>query len=71
MKDYSGFWRFCFAPRRGLFGLRAGHYIYRLKAPWNRPLFSERYGLDPVLFRAFGWRLLRRDLRVDWADAKP
>lgn len=54
--------RFVFAPRMGLAGLRIGHRYFKLKAPWNRPLFSERYGYERTLWRLGGWRLLRRDL---------
>ncbi|QFT31834.1 hypothetical protein FIV00_15180 [Labrenzia sp. THAF82] len=45
----------------GLFGehgsaaLRFGPWILLLKAPWCRPLFSERYGYKPH-YGLFGWR---------------
>lgn len=38
---------------------RRGHW-YHIKAPWNPPLFSERYGHVQTLWRALGWRLLKR-----------
>lgn len=31
-----------------------------LKAPWNAPLFSERYGYTRKLPLGFGWRVLFR-----------
>ena len=29
-----------------------------LKAPWNEPLFSERYGYRRVILKYRGWRVL-------------
>lgn len=47
-----------FHPIHGLAFIRVRGYFYKLKAPWNRPMFSERHG-NPPLFRAFGWRILK------------
>lgn len=33
--------------------------LWKLKAPWERALFSERNGYHKVVWRAFGWRLVR------------
>jgi hypothetical protein len=51
-----------FAPIEGLATLRVGLRYFKLKTPWNGELFSERYGHDKTLAKAFGWRLLLRRL---------
>lgn len=56
-------WRntgFCIAPRWGTFWIRSSKHIYFAKAPWNEPLFSERYVYKPRSY--FGWRFFRRDV---------
>lgn len=50
-----GFW-----PRYGLAFIRIRGKFYRLKAPWCEPLFSERYGYDPIIKLGFGWRITIR-----------
>jgi hypothetical protein len=43
--------------RYGIVGVRWGGALCRLKAPWCRPLWSERNGRQTPLFRLCGWRL--------------
>lgn len=38
-------------------------YGFQIKAPWNIPLFSERYGYRTKLPLGFGWRILAFKLR--------
>lgn len=44
----------------GSWFIRLPFGILLLKAPWNEPLFSERYGHVRVLARVCGWRLIAR-----------
>lgn len=57
--------RWHLAPRYGLLWVRvSGKRCWLLKAPWCRPLFSERYGLDTWPQRRLGgWRWGWRDER--------
>lgn len=34
-------------------------FWWKLKAPWDQALFSERYGYTPTVWRFMGWRLLK------------
>lgn len=43
--------------RHGLAWLRIGSLGWSVKAPWCRPLFSERNGLRVPIASAFGFRL--------------
>ena len=42
----------------GTFGLRIGQVWVCLKAHWNAPLFSERYGYRKPVVKIGGWRLI-------------
>lgn len=55
-----GNYGFCFAPIWGTFWFRTSRHVYLAKAPWNEPLFSERYVYMPRSY--WGWRFFRRDL---------
>lgn len=50
---------FCAAVgiRHGLAWVRVLGRGLSLRAPWNRPLFSERNGLRKPILSKFGWRL--------------
>ncbi len=50
-----GFW-----PRYGLAFIRLRGYFYTVKAPWCRPLWSERQGITPPLAEWRGWRILKK-----------
>jgi hypothetical protein len=50
---------FCFSPRYGVFWLRVNGRVYFAKAPWNEPLFSERYVHRPKSY--WGWRFYIRE----------
>lgn len=50
----------CFSLNRGIIGLWIGDNYFTIRAPWRAPLFSERYGYTPTVFRFFGWRILVR-----------
>ena len=58
----------CIAPRMGTFWFRGPTHIYFLRAPWNRPLFSERYGLTKY-YGFKGWRVCRRVKPMSLIDA--
>jgi hypothetical protein len=51
---------FCFSPRSGTFWVRSNKHVYFAKAPWNEPLFSERYIHKPTSY--WGWRFFKRDM---------
>lgn len=42
----------------GVWSIRVCNHVVQLKAPHNRPLFSERYGYKKTLLTVRGWRLL-------------
>lgn len=44
----------------GIWSIRIGRRMLMLKAPWNEPLFSERYGFNKTLLACRDWRLLWR-----------
>lgn len=50
-----------FAPLHGIAWIRLGEYGagWQIKAPWCRPLFSERYGHTRVALRFAGFRISR------------
>lgn len=48
----------CMAIDHGIWWIRIPLGVAALKAPWNAPLFSERYGFKRRLPLGFGWRLL-------------
>lgn len=50
---------FCLSPRSGVFWVRTNKHVYFARAPWNEPLFSERYIDKPKSY--WGWRFTRRD----------
>lgn len=50
---------------------RWGGYWWKIKAPWDRPLFSERYGHTPTLARFLGWRLLKENPRDHLSASAP
>lgn len=53
----------CFSYSGGIWGVAIGRFYLTLKAPWNRPLWSERNRRSVrVLPIAKGWRL---NLRVE------
>lgn len=43
--------------KHGTFWVRIWRYGIRVKAPWNRPLFSERYGYTKPMIEIKGWRV--------------
>lgn len=51
-----------FSREHGIWWVGVGRARIILKAPWNRPLFSERYGFVKRLPLGFGWRLLFRTI---------
>lgn len=51
----GGSWKF------GEWSFRYKKFILQLKAPWNTPLFSERYGYSKPVFKLGEWRLLHRN----------
>lgn len=53
------------APRYGSAMIRLRGKFYVLRAPWCRPLFSERYGDMRVIRLGFGWRITVRDVGSD------
>ncbi len=46
-----------FCLSRNVFWFRAFGYGLMIRSPWNRPLFSERYGYAFPTARILGWRL--------------
>jgi hypothetical protein len=52
-----------FRPREGSFGFVLLGWWLHIKAPWNAPLFSERYGYHPPRWKAGGWRVWVRRVR--------
>jgi hypothetical protein len=40
----------------GTWWVGIGRWRAIIKAPWNEPLFSERYGLTTTYRLGFGWR---------------
>jgi hypothetical protein len=50
-------WRALLFP--GGFYWRRRGVFWKLKAPWEFAMFSERYGHTPTVWRFLGWRLLR------------
>ncbi len=50
---------FCMAPVYGTFWIRTRKHVYMVKAPWNKPLFSERYVYKPKSY--WGWRFFRKE----------
>ncbi len=42
----------------GVWWVGFGRWRLMLKAPWNEPLFSERYGFKKKIPLLRGWRLL-------------
>jgi len=50
---------FCLAHKSGTFWFRTRRHVYFAKAPWNAPLFSERYIHKPKSY--WGWRFFKRD----------
>lgn len=57
-------WIFALTSSRelGVWWLGIGRFRLILKAPWNRPLFSERYGLTRTLRLVSGWRVQVRTI---------
>jgi hypothetical protein len=53
---------FCWSVSRGWGTWWFGIWRWRMivKAPWNAPLFSERYGHTTTLRLGFGWRVTFR-----------
>lgn len=51
---------FCLGFKSGVFWFRTNRTVYRALAPWNEPLFSERYIDKPKSY--FGWRFIARKL---------
>lgn len=49
---WGGSWKY------GVWTVRIKQSSLQLKAPWNSPLFSERYGLKTWIIRFRGWRLI-------------
>lgn len=43
----------------GVWNLRFGRKRFQLRAPWFKPLFTERNGLEPVMRLGFGWRIAK------------
>lgn len=54
--------RWSFSPVYGQAMIRLRGKFYALKAPWCRPLFSERYGYVGVIPIGFGWRITIRSI---------
>lgn len=50
-------------PREGSFGAIIFGWWLHIKAPWNPPLFSERYGISDFRKIGFGWRLAFRRIK--------
>jgi hypothetical protein len=44
----------------GVWFIRYRKYVIALRAPWDEPLFSERYGCQKTLASFRRWRLLWR-----------
>lgn len=55
IRNYIGV---CVAGSQGIWWVRVPLGVAALKAPWNPPLFSERYGYKRRVPLGFGWRLL-------------
>lgn len=47
------------SKRSGVWWVGVWRWRLIVRAPWNEPLFSERYGLTKYL-RLFGWRITSR-----------
>lgn len=45
--------------RHGIVNFFTKEHTYQLKCPWNKPLFSERFGYESPLMSVFGFRLFR------------
>ncbi len=52
-----GFW-----PRLGIAFVRIRGNFWTIKAPWNRPLWSERNGRIGIIVAFRGWRLLKQEV---------
>lgn len=48
----------------GTWWVGAGRFRLILKAPWNAPMFSERYGYTRYMPLGFGWRVTARMVEV-------
>lgn len=58
-KTADGRWLFSIQPDRITW--RSNGKAWTFKAPWSRAMFSERFGYNKTLWRAFGFRLLCRE----------
>jgi len=52
----------------GFFTLRLGRAWFLLRAPWDPPLFSERYGYLRPRIKLGGWRFFSRILPKEAED---
>lgn len=43
----------------GVWTARIGRKGFQLRAPWFKPLYSERNALEPVTRIGFGWRVAK------------
>lgn len=50
-------------PRRGSAGFIIKGWWFHLKAPWNEPLWDERYGISDFRPIRFGWRYAFRRMK--------
>lgn len=57
-KRVWGDYGFCIAVRDGVFWWRTPKHVYFARAPWDKPLFSERYIDKPRSY--WGWRFTKR-----------
>jgi hypothetical protein len=48
------------SSRWGTWWIGVGRWRLIIKAPWNEPLFSERYGFIFTVCVGFGWRVQSR-----------
>lgn len=57
--------------RHGIFWLRNGPELWCIRAPWCKPLFSEREGHSKPRFSWCGWRYFHTydsDWKKDWSE---
>lgn len=57
-KRVWGEYGFCISTSGGVFWWRTPKHVYFARAPWNEPLFSERYIDKPRSY--WGWRFVKR-----------